>query len=55
MPGWSVPYFMMLMYVVAFPISIVLDRALGRDIGQVYSQAGGVGLLHLSTTFALAQ
>eukprot|EP00227_Mantoniella_beaufortii_P011748 CAMPEP_0197579642 /NCGR_PEP_ID=MMETSP1326-20131121/3606_1 /TAXON_ID=1155430 /ORGANISM="Genus nov. species nov., Strain RCC2288" /LENGTH=829 /DNA_ID=CAMNT_0043143169 /DNA_START=215 /DNA_END=2704 /DNA_ORIENTATION=- len=35
---WIVKIFMILMYVVAFPISIVLDRALGRDIGQVYSQ-----------------
>lgn len=34
---WIVKIFIMLMYPVAWPISVVLDRLLGRDIGQVYS------------------
>ena len=36
---WIVKIFIVLMYVVAWPISMILDRVLGRDIGQVYSAA----------------
>ena len=36
---WIVKIFIFLMYVVARPISMILDRVLGRDIGQVYSAA----------------
>lgn len=34
---WLVKIFIVLMYVVAWPISMLLDRVLGRDIGQVFS------------------
>ena len=34
---WIVKVFIVLMYVIAWPISILLDYVLGRDIGQVFS------------------
>ena len=34
---WLVKIFIVLLYVVAWPISMLLDRVLGRDIGQVFS------------------
>mmetsp|Transcript_44265 Transcript_44265/g.71035 ORF Transcript_44265/g.71035 Transcript_44265/m.71035 type:complete len:721 (-) Transcript_44265:233-2395(-) len=34
---WIVKTFIVLMYIVAWPISVCLDKILGRDIGQVYS------------------
>lgn len=34
---WIVKVFIVLMYIIAYPISLVLDKLLGRDIGQVYS------------------
>jgi metal transporter CNNM len=34
---WLVKIFIVLMYVIAWPISMLLDRVLGRDIGQVFS------------------
>jgi len=36
---WLVKIFIALMYILAWPISIILDIILGRDIGQVYSAA----------------
>ena len=36
---WVVKIFIIIMYVVAWPISVILDIILGRDIGQVYSAA----------------
>jgi len=35
---WIVKIFIVMLYVVAWPVSVVLDRVLGRDIGTVYSQ-----------------
>ena len=34
---WIVKIFIVLMYIVAWPISLALDYVLGRDIGQVFS------------------
>ena len=34
---WIVKIFIVLMYVIAWPISLALDYVLGRDIGQVFS------------------
>jgi metal transporter CNNM len=34
---WLVKFFIILMYPIAWPISVLLDKILGRDIGQVYS------------------
>lgn len=34
---WIVKVFIVLMYIVAYPISLLLDYVLGRDIGQVFS------------------
>ena len=34
---WLVKIFIVIMYFVAWPISLILDIILGRDIGQVYS------------------
>ena len=36
---WVVKIFIIIMYAVAWPISVILDLILGRDIGQVYSAA----------------
>ena len=36
---WLVKIFIVLTYIIAWPISILLDRVLGRDIGQVFSAA----------------
>lgn len=34
---WIVKIFIVLMYIIAWPISLALDYVLGRDIGQVFS------------------
>ena len=41
---WIVKLFIILMYPVAWPISVILDKVLGRDIGQAGPGARGSGL-----------
>ena len=35
---WMVKLFMVVLSPIAWPISLVLDRALGKDLGTVYTQ-----------------
>ncbi|KAM7540054.1 hypothetical protein Aperf_G00000028796 [Anoplocephala perfoliata] len=35
---WITRFFMVLLFPIAFPISFILDRMLGEDIGQVYNK-----------------
>ena len=36
---WITKIFMIAFFVVAWPISLLLDKLLGKDIGIVYSQS----------------
>ena len=50
---WIVKIFIVMLYVVAWPVSVVLDRVLGRDIGTVYSQEELKKLIKIANNYFL--
>eukprot|EP01028_Stygiella_incarcerata_P005874 TRINITY_DN24286_c1_g1_i1.p1 TRINITY_DN24286_c1_g1~~TRINITY_DN24286_c1_g1_i1.p1 ORF type:complete len:560 (+),score=172.06 TRINITY_DN24286_c1_g1_i1:156-1835(+) len=45
---WLVKFFMVLLFIIAWPVSKLLDRVLGDEIGQVYNKKGLRELVDIS-------